>query len=850
MSSSCCFGTCCIRNLCGCSCLRARWGRKGKFGHRCPSTDEANEYSYDRYPSITGRFMNEDGSSRSSLYQQGNMEKTGEDPREQTESIDLSKEMDEAELICLGRILTEGGRRGQEEDDQTDEGRWRKGGGRSLINAPTFPKGKRNSYPFLGRRDYIEAEESGVQPELEERLALYEMYGEQFAASCPAENSTKADYGANPSEPRLRLMRSALRKKRVTFDEGHQLDLDCEDSAQPDDSFRRATLPNRRKGKSYRRRHVATCAVVLVVTLLQCAAEAMEAFDLFGKPSDSVKRETDAKCYSDEPGICPSPEGCRLCSIGLDPSPLQPPPEDSSEFHKGDLPVHQAADVARLLSSVTHRTTPPPYSTSPSGPFCRSSGSSGVSFESRYSHFLKYYAPFGYLKSVEEVAARELDRFQGQAYLDYTGSGVYQSSQIMNRCADLLSNAYGNAHSRNPSADLTDSRLKEARAVVLRFFNAPAKDFSTVFTSGATGALKMVGESFPWTSSSKFFYLRVNHNSVLGIREYATNNNAEFRALSEQQLEEILTDREHDYKTKGGVLNAEQQLEKPHCLFAFPAKDNFCGKLYPLEWINRVHKVGLSDNCEWRVLLDAAAYAPTHILDMQKWPADYTAISFYKMIGYPTGLGVLLLNNRDATLLNKVYWGGGSVVAATCDTRWCRRKENPSLRFEDGTVSFLAIAGIKYGFDKLFEIGMHEISRHTGALTVYMATELDSLSHLIGSIVVERYGDKEPTGGVVAFNILKPDGEYVNFGQVEMQSSDHGIHLRTGCFCNPGACQDYLGLTVADIIETSSTRESCSDPVSNQRRKALGAVRVSVGYLSTFKDVDRFLQFIRQTYVM
>ncbi len=37
----------------------------------------------------------------------------------------------------------------------------------------------------------------------------------------------------------------------------------------------------------------------------------------------------------------------------------------------------------------------------------------------------------------------------------------------------------------------------------------------------ASGALKLVGEGFPWTRDSCFAYTRDNHNSVLGIREQA-----------------------------------------------------------------------------------------------------------------------------------------------------------------------------------------------------------------------------------------------------------------------------------------------------------------------------------------
>lgn len=61
---------------------------------------------------------------------------------------------------------------------------------------------------------------------------------------------------------------------------------------------------------------------------------------------------------------------------------------------------------------------------------------------------------------------------------------------------------------------------------VLEYFNASPEDYSCIFTSGATAALKLVGETFPWTNDSNFLYTMENHNSVLGIREYALGQGA------------------------------------------------------------------------------------------------------------------------------------------------------------------------------------------------------------------------------------------------------------------------------------------------------------------------------------
>jgi molybdenum cofactor sulfurtransferase len=55
---------------------------------------------------------------------------------------------------------------------------------------------------------------------------------------------------------------------------------------------------------------------------------------------------------------------------------------------------------------------------------------------------------------------------------------------------------------------------------VLDYCNASPKDYKCIFTSGATAALKLVGEAFPWSCNSNFMYTMENHNSVLGIREY------------------------------------------------------------------------------------------------------------------------------------------------------------------------------------------------------------------------------------------------------------------------------------------------------------------------------------------
>lgn len=66
----------------------------------------------------------------------------------------------------------------------------------------------------------------------------------------------------------------------------------------------------------------------------------------------------------------------------------------------------------------------------------------------------------------------------------------------------------------------------------------------------------------------------------------------------------------------------------------------------------------------WFVCLDAASYVSTNPLDLAETRPHYAALSFYKIFGYPTGLGALLVRRDAVDALQKAYFGGGSVQFA------------------------------------------------------------------------------------------------------------------------------------------------------------------------------------------
>lgn len=77
-----------------------------------------------------------------------------------------------------------------------------------------------------------------------------------------------------------------------------------------------------------------------------------------------------------------------------------------------------------------------------------------------------------------------------------------------------------------PSSKLSAYHVQEARETILSFFDASPEEYAVVFTANATSALKLVGESYQFTGGSSFVLGADSHNSVHGIREYATYRGA------------------------------------------------------------------------------------------------------------------------------------------------------------------------------------------------------------------------------------------------------------------------------------------------------------------------------------
>ncbi|EFH51195.1 hypothetical protein ARALYDRAFT_912014 [Arabidopsis lyrata subsp. lyrata] len=281
----------------------------------------------------------------------------------------------------------------------------------------------------------------------------------------------------------------------------------------------------------------------------------------------------------------------------------------------------------------------------------------------------------------------------------------------------LVFNETGQSDISSATSDL----IADARHQVLEYFNASPEDYSCIFTSGATAALKLVGETFPWTQDRNFLYTMENHNSVLGIREYALAQGASACAVDTEEVANQpgqLTNSGPSIKVKHRAVQMRNtskiQKEDPRDLV----------KLIKENPETMLQGSPFSKSNRWMVLIDAAKGCATLPPDLLKYPTDFVVVSFYKvspgfskinealltflfsavfmkLFGYPTGLGALLVRNDAAKLLKKTYFSGGTVAASIADIDFVKRRERVEEFFEDGSASFLSIAAIRHGFKLL-----------------------------------------------------------------------------------------------------------------------------------------------------
>lgn len=277
--------------------------------------------------------------------------------------------------------------------------------------------------------------------------------------------------------------------------------------------------------------------------------------------------------------------------------------------------------------------------------------------------------------------------------------------------------------------------------------------------------------------------------------------------------------------------------------------------------------------------MDTAAYVPHHHLNLSahNFKPDFAVISFYKLFGYPSGVGALLIRKDIEPLMSKTYFAGGSVFTATSGIEWHLTQPFPRI-LEDGTVPYLDILALRSGLEAIHSLGgIDRVHDHTKSLGQYLYLQLSSLKHSNGMPIVRVFGRwaeqedirkkgvAEVQGPTINFQLLNPSSDVLSYKHAEQLLSNEGLHIRSGCTCNPGACYSYLGILDSEVRDLAEKRakeapadwedkwewidvEREVEGVRREVRLPLGSLRASLGYMSRWEDAHSLVDFINTTY--
>jgi molybdenum cofactor sulfurtransferase len=249
--------------------------------------------------------------------------------------------------------------------------------------------------------------------------------------------------------------------------------------------------------------------------------------------------------------------------------------------------------------------------------------------------------------------------------------------------------------------------------------------------------------------------------------------------------------------------------------------------------------------------------SPLDLSDEDSSP-DFTVCSFYKMFGYPDLGGLIVRRSSAEVLQHRRYFGGGTVSQLMSSTNHMKRFDsNPHEHLEDGTCAFHSIIALGHAIDtheRLFG-SFSRISLHTSSLASLLADLLSELTHprtgrkAVEIYTEEKHSDPKTQGPVVTMNLSTATGECIGYLAVQAAAAARNIHIRSGGHCNPGGVQQYCGLSSEEMKANFDSGKICGDDLDVMNGKPVGAVRVSLGAMSTLDDVLRFVTFVKEEYV-
>ena len=357
---------------------------------------------------------------------------------------------------------------------------------------------------------------------------------------------------------------------------------------------------------------------------------------------------------------------------------------------------------------------------------------------------------------------------------------------------------------------VSTAAYERARLAVGAFVGADPDRDVVVFGRHTTDAINLLARSLVLDPGSVVLTTMLEHHSndlpwrargeVVHVRALGDGS------LDEEHLDQLLA----RYAGRIGLL-------------AVTGASNVTGVVPPVhDLAERVHTVG------GRILVDAAQLAAHRPIVMgahdDPGHLDFVALSGHKMYA-PFGTGALI-GRRDGFGDRPHQPGGGTVRAVTVDdVVWADLPD----REEGGSPNVVGAVALAAATARLAEAGLDRIGAHDRALVAYATARLAAVPGVrlhgpVGEGAVLR------KVGVVPFTVHRVEPGVV----AAALGYEHGIGVRSGCFCAQPYIAHLLGLAPSDMLGAASTGG------------VPGMVRISFGAYSGINDVDRVVDAVER----
>ncbi|TYQ15595.1 UNVERIFIED_CONTAM: cysteine desulfurase family protein [Acetivibrio alkalicellulosi] len=374
-------------------------------------------------------------------------------------------------------------------------------------------------------------------------------------------------------------------------------------------------------------------------------------------------------------------------------------------------------------------------------------------------------------------------------YLDNAATSYPKPDKVLEEMLRCMKYYCANPGRGSHKMSLESGRaILNARQIISSFFNIK-NPMNIVFTKNATEAINIAitGVLKP---GDHVVTTCMEHNSVIRpLKLMEKANNVEVSIIKGNEFGEI------------DAEDIKKAIKKNTKLIVSTLSSNVNGIIMPVKEIGTIaHNKGIL------YLIDGSQGAGSFKIDVNELNVDMLAFPGHKGLLGPQGTGGLYI--REGIKVCPIMTGG----TGSNSESFAQPEIYPDVH-ESGTLNTPGIVGLACGIEFINSVGIEEINKQKHKLIKKIYEGIIQLKN----VNVYSRVEKTKNSGIVAFNfngILSSEISYI-FDKV------YNIACRSGLHCSP------LSHETLKTIKT-------------------GAVRISVGFFNTEKEIEILLNSIRE----